>query len=134
MKIDITKPIADFMKNQRISFTLTAQIFPPNNTYLGYISRRWAPLLEIIHYALLIAITFHITILTTIALFITFQKGVFENTVYLISQLIVYLLMPFQLVYFKVRSQACNDMMGYMNEHFLTRSARGKKIVRCCCC
>lgn len=116
-------PDFDFMRSPRQSLQLTA-IFARNRPF-QYIPRRLGLLLQRLYFVLIFVSTFHITIMLTISLCMAMQSGL-QESVYYISHLIIYTLMPFQLVYFQVRAKTCHDLMDHMNRHFLRRSARGE--------
>lgn len=123
--------IKDFMKNQRTAFMLTAQVISPSFEYATYkrVPERLVPLVRNLHFAFLVACFYHVTIMLFVTLFIVMKEGDFETIVILLSPIIVYSLMPPQLVYFRIRSEACNDLMAYMNRHFHERSAPGLTFV-----
>lgn len=124
--------IKDFMKNQRIAFMLTAQVITSAFEYATYkrVPERLKSTVRNIHFAVLVACFYHVTIMLFVTLFIIMQEGDFEAIVILLSPITVYSLMPPQLVYFRIRSEACNELMAYMNQHFHERSSRGKILMR----
>lgn len=114
--------ITDFMKFQCISMQLTA-IFPRNRHY-ARLSQPLAHLLQRAYFVLIFSSCFHITLMLILTLSQTWEDG-FEASVYFLSQLIVYTLMPGQLVYFQWHAGECYKLIDYMNRQFAKRSARG---------
>lgn len=111
------KPIGNFMHNQTISMRLTG-IFSQHHT-----SSRMVRLLQPIYFIVGFGSMFHITVL----LIATMPKmPSFEESAGLLSQLVVYILHPAQMLYFQYNARKCYDLMDYMNEHFVQRSARGE--------
>lgn len=71
----------------------------------------------------------HLAILFSLTAYINIQNNDLANTMYALSQAIIFIFISFTILYFQLREETVFKIIDYINGNFRYRSARGKRLI-----